>query len=110
MLWQNEDQAAADALRRSGNDLPTTFGDTFSAAWSRNDFFMQNTLGEKDRLDALGDYLDTIKQKTGEDLAPTLDYGGAAGFMTPAWPACSIKRTRSSASSSRKTRNSISIH
>ena len=79
MLWQNEDQAAADALRRSGNDLPTTFGDTFAAAWSRNDFFMQNTLGEKDRLDALGDYLDTIKQKTGEDLAPTLDYGGAAG-------------------------------
>lgn len=83
MLWQDEQQAVTDAGRASGPDLPTTFADTFSAQWSRNELFDQDMLGESDRLGALGDYLDQIKAKTGVDLGPKLDYGGQ-GATTPA--------------------------
>lgn len=78
-LWQQDADIAARPQPQEAHDLPTTFGETFGAAWSQNQLFSQDAFGENDRLSALGDYLDTIKQKTGEDLAPTLDYGGAAG-------------------------------
>ena len=83
MLWSDRDQALSEAAASSGADFPTTAGELFSAAWARNDALMQNVSGESDRLDALGDYLDTIKQKGGPDLAPELDYGTFGGGMMP---------------------------
>src|SRR6516164_7168439 len=79
MLWQNQDQAKVSALQNSGGDLPTTFADTFRAAWQHNDILGQNYFGEKDRADALNDYLIKIKDKTGHDIASELDYGGQMG-------------------------------
>lgn len=34
MLWPNEDLEIHPSRNNSGTDLPTTFGDTFNAAWS----------------------------------------------------------------------------
>jgi ppGpp synthetase/RelA/SpoT-type nucleotidyltranferase len=79
MLWQNQDLEQHPALEDSGRDLPTTFGETFQAAWSRNNLFGQRFFGENDRLDALGDYLNTIKQKTGVDIYPQLDVALPSG-------------------------------
>jgi hypothetical protein len=83
MLWTDRDADVSEAATNSAPDLPTTSGELFSAAWARNDFFMQRATGEGDRLDALGDYHKQIKQATGVDLAPELDYGTYGGGMMP---------------------------
>jgi hypothetical protein len=75
MLWTDPQRAVAPALDTSGRDLPTTFGETFSAAWSRNTLFSQDYFGENDRWSALSDYTDKIKAMTGRDVAAELDYG-----------------------------------
>src|SRR6516164_9651142 len=74
MLWTDPQRAVAPALDTSGRDLPTTFGETFSAAWSRNTLFSQDYLGENDRMAALNDYLAKVKTMTGEDVGQQLDY------------------------------------
>ena len=67
MLWDDEQRQIAPALDTSGRDLPTTFGETFSAAWSRNTLFSQDYFGENDRMAALDDYLVKAKAMTGRD-------------------------------------------
>jgi hypothetical protein len=74
MLWTDPQRAIAPALDTSGRDLPTTFGETFSAAWSRNTLFSQDYFGENDRMSALNDYLAKVKTMTGEDIGQQLDY------------------------------------
>ena len=74
MLWTDPQRAVAPALDTSGRDLPTTFGETFSAAWSRNTLFSQDYFGENDRMSALNDYLGKVKTMTGEDIGQQLDY------------------------------------
>jgi predicted kinase len=67
MLWDDPQRNVAPALDTSGRDLPTTFGETFSAAWSRNTLFSQDYFGENDRMAALDDYLGKIKSMTGSE-------------------------------------------
>ena len=74
MLWDDEQRNTAPALVSSGRDWPTTFGETFSAAWSRNTLFSQDYAGENDRMSALNDYLAKAKSMTGEDIGQQLDY------------------------------------
>jgi hypothetical protein len=74
MLWTDPQRAISPALDTSGRDLPTTFGETFSAAWSRNTLFSQDYFGENDRMSALNDYLGKVKTMTGEDIGQQLDY------------------------------------
>jgi hypothetical protein len=74
MLWTDEQRAVSPALDTGGRDLPTTFGETFSAAWSRNTLFSQDYFGENDRMSALTDYLAKVKTMTGEDIGQQLDY------------------------------------
>src|SRR6516164_8499282 len=91
MLWddpQRNSNPAFDPARdlgpgAPGRDLPTTFGETFSAAWSRNTLFSQDYFGENDRMAALSDYTDKIKAMTGRDIAAELDYGTYGGGMMP---------------------------
>src|SRR6516165_10527167 len=83
MLWTDPQRAIAPALDTSGRDLPTTFGETFSAAWSRNTLFSQDYFGENDRMSALSDYTNKVKAMTGEDVAAQLDYGTYGGGMMP---------------------------
>src|SRR6516165_1557121 len=75
MLWTDEKHETAPALDTSGRDLPTTFGDTFFAAWSRNTLFSQDYFGENDRMAALSDYTNKVKALTGRDIGAELDYG-----------------------------------
>jgi hypothetical protein len=75
MLWDNPQRNLAPALDTGGRDLPTTFGETFSAAWSRNTLFSQDYTGENDRWSALSDYTDKIKAMSGRDVASELNYG-----------------------------------
>src|SRR6516164_9213540 len=75
MLWTDPQRAVAPALDTSGRDLPMTFGETFSAAWSRNTLFSQDYTGENDRWSALSDYTDKIKAMSGRDVASELNYG-----------------------------------
>src|SRR6516162_7484004 len=86
MLWDDPQRNVAPALDTSGRDLPTTFGDTFSAAWSRNTLFSQDYFGENDRAAALDDYLAKVKSLSGEDFKPQLDFSGfgavGAGALT----------------------------
>src|SRR6516165_11775234 len=74
MLWDDEQRNTAPALVSSGRAWPTTFGETFSAAWSRNTLFSQDYAGENDRMSALNDYLAKAKTMTGEDVGQQLDY------------------------------------
>src|SRR6516164_4655115 len=83
MLWTDPQRAVAPALDTSGRDLPMTFGETFSAAWSRNTLFSQDYFGENDRMSALSDYTNKVKAMTGEDVAAQLDYGTYGGGMMP---------------------------
>jgi hypothetical protein len=78
-LFGQDDDLAARPAPNERPDLPTSFGDTFMAQWSRNEIFSQDYIGEHDRFNALGDYLNTIKQRGGPDLAGELDYGGFGG-------------------------------
>src|SRR6516225_33453 len=74
MLWDDEERNIAPSVVTSGRDWPTTFGETFSAAWSRNTLFSQDYAGENDRMSALNDYLAKAKTMTGEDVGQQLDY------------------------------------
>jgi hypothetical protein len=83
MLWDDEQRNNAPALETSGRAWPTTFGETFSAAWSRNTLFSQDYFGENDRMAALSDYTNKVKALTGRDIAAELDYGTYGGGMMP---------------------------
>jgi hypothetical protein len=92
MLWDDESRNTAPAFdagrdmgpQAQGRAWPTTFGETFSAAWSRNTLFSQDYIGENDRMSALNDYLGKVKALTGEDLAPRLDWTTGQTGAAPA--------------------------
>src|SRR5215472_2998821 len=84
MLWDDLQRNTAPALDTSGRNWPTTFGETFGAAWSRNTLFSQDYFGENDRMSALSDYLGKVKAMTGEDIAPQLDWRTGETGAAPA--------------------------
>ena len=68
MLWTNEDAASADALRRSGDSLPATFGDTFDTAWREGLFFSSSIAQLNARTAGIDNYLDDVQQASGKDI------------------------------------------
>jgi hypothetical protein len=78
MLWTDEKYAVSPSVgdvESEGRDFPATAGETFQAAWSRNNLFGQNYNGENDRMSALSDYTNKVKALSGRDIAAELDYG-----------------------------------
>lgn len=70
------DQAEAInyARRTSAPNLPATFGDTFSAAWSHGALFGQSVSGATARRSVVDDYVEEIRQKHGVTFgAPSID-------------------------------------
>jgi hypothetical protein len=80
----SKDQAADAAIRpNEGRQIPAGFSDAFGASWSEGQLFGQSVSGENARSAALGDYLDEVKQKTGKDIGPGIDYGVSAPGVGP---------------------------
>lgn len=81
-LFQRE--AAEDeafARRNQRGDLPATFDDTFSAAWTHGALFGQSIARQNARVDAMWDYIADVKARTGHTLPnPALDLAGSGGL------------------------------
>jgi hypothetical protein len=52
-----------------GTRLPATFGEGFTASWDEGRLFSQSIAGENARMDALGDHLQNLEQKTGKSIS-----------------------------------------
>lgn len=72
-LWQNDQARALAPQPGEATQFPATFGEGFDAAWNEGRLFSQSVANENSSMEALGDYLDEVKQKTGKDIP--LDYG-----------------------------------
>lgn len=82
-LYQGDQQQAAAIQPNEGHDLPSGFSENFNAAWSDGQLFSQSIGRANARAAALHDYLDEIRQKTGNDLTkefiPDVAGGGRTG-------------------------------
>lgn len=82
-LYQGDQQQAAGIQPNEGHDLPSGFTENFNAAWSDGQLFSQSIARSNARSAVLGDYLDEIRQKTGNDLSkefiPDVAGGGQTG-------------------------------
>ena len=76
MLWQDSDQALTDAGRRSAPDLPVTFREGFSAAWSEGQLFSDNLAHGNAQAAGFDNYLGDVQQASGEDIRKQV-YGDA---------------------------------
>lgn len=72
-LYQGDQQNAAAIQPNEGHDLPSGFDENFSAAWSDGQMFSQSMARFNARGAVLNDYLDEIRQKTGNDLSKEVD-------------------------------------
>lgn len=83
-LYQGDQDAdQARILQSSGKDLPSDFEQNFHAAWSDGLLFSQSIARENARGAVLGDYVDEIRQKTGQDLSKQLDPDATPGTIGP---------------------------
>lgn len=73
-LYQNDQREALRVQPNEGHDLPATFGESFHAAWDNGRLFEQSNAHENARMEALQDYLGSIKDKTGVDVSPQMDW------------------------------------
>lgn len=71
-LYQGDQQQTAAIQPNEGHDLPSGFTDNFKAAWGDGLMFSQSVARDNARAAVLGDYLDEIRQKTGNDLSKEL--------------------------------------
>ena len=67
-LYQGDQDQAARIQPNEGADLPSGFTENFNAAWSDGQLFSQSIARGNARASVLGDYIDEIRQKTGNDL------------------------------------------
>src|SRR5580765_7024191 len=74
MFQQSQADTNAYVQRNNAPRLPATFGDAFEAAWNENRLFGQSLAGVNARHAAIGDYLDELKRKTGEDVEMPADF------------------------------------
>jgi hypothetical protein len=71
-LYQGDQAQAATIQPNEGHDLPSGFDENFPAAWSDGLLFSQSVERDNARASVLGDYIDEIRQKTGNDLSQEL--------------------------------------
>lgn len=75
-LWQRDTAVTAPPQPEEGRDLPATFADTFSAAWSEGQLFSDSTAQANAQRAALDGYLGDVHQASGEDISKQV-YGDA---------------------------------
>ena len=82
-LYQGDQDQAAKIQPNEGHDLPSGFTENFNAAWSDGQLFSQSIAQANARAGVLRDYVDEIRQKTGNDLSkefmPDTAGGGSTG-------------------------------
>jgi hypothetical protein len=82
-LYQGDQQQAATIQPNEGHDLPSGFTENLRASWADGQMFSQSIARSNARAAVLGDYLDEIRQKTGNDLSkefiPDVAGGGQTG-------------------------------
>ena len=93
-LWQQE-QADGDArvMATTAPRLPATFDETFGASWREGQLFAQSTAAQNARMEALEDYRQELRGKTGYDIAGDIDFGSDPAL----WPMqgqAAVKRLR----------------
>ncbi len=83
-MSQGDQAVAMQPKPNEGRALPTTFDQGFDAAFSEGRLFGQSIAGENARADALQDHLNDLEQKTGKNVAASIDWSGmaAGGAMT----------------------------
>lgn len=83
-LYEGDQEQAAKIQPNEGLRLPSTFEENFSAAWSDGQLFSQSIARSNARSAVVSDYINEIRQKTGQDL--TKDYnpegGGTLDYTT----------------------------
>lgn len=78
-LWQNDAGITAQQVSpNEGHDLPATFSEGFDAAWEEGRLFAQSVAGENARLSALDDHVRDLQDKTGNNVAASIDWSAAA--------------------------------
>jgi hypothetical protein len=82
-LYQGDQEQAARIQPNEGTSLPSGFDENLHAAWSDGQLFSQSIARANARAAVLGDYIDEIRQKTGNDLSkefiPDVAGGGQTG-------------------------------
>jgi hypothetical protein len=81
-LYQGDQAQAATIQPNEGHDLPSGFLENFHAAWSDGQLFSQSIARANARAAVLGDYIDEIRQKTGNDLTKEFIPDAAGGGQT----------------------------
>ena len=66
-LYQGDQEQAAKIQPNEGTRLPSGFDENMHAAWSDGLLFSQSIARGNARAAMLGDYVDEIRQKTGND-------------------------------------------
>jgi hypothetical protein len=82
-LYQGDQAQATKMQPNEGRDLPSGFDANFHAAWSDGLLFSQSVARGNARASVLGDYVDEIRQKTGNDLSKELDPDANSGTIGP---------------------------
>jgi len=82
-LYQADQQQASTIQPNEGARLPSGFDENLHAAWSEGLLFSQSIARANARAAVLGDYIDEIRKKTGNDLSrefiPDVAGGGQTG-------------------------------
>jgi hypothetical protein len=81
-LYQGDQDQAAKIQPNEGHYLPSEGSENLSAAWSDGRLFSQSIARQNARADVLGDYIDEIRQKTGNDLTKEFIPDVAGGAST----------------------------
>jgi hypothetical protein len=81
-LYQGDQDQAAKIQPNEGTRLPSGFDENLRAAWSDGQLFSQSIARSNARSAVLGDYIDEIRQKTGNDLSKEFTPDVAGGGQT----------------------------
>jgi hypothetical protein len=82
-LYPEQDAREASPQPNEGTSLPSGFGENFHAAWNDGLLFSQSVARDNARAGVLGDYIDEIRQKTGQDLSNEIKPDAAEGTIGP---------------------------
>jgi hypothetical protein len=81
-LYQGDQDQAAKIQPNEGHYLPSEASENFNAAWSDGQLFSQSIARSNARAGVLSDYIDEIRQKTGNDLTKEFIPDVAGGAST----------------------------
>jgi hypothetical protein len=81
-LYQGDQEQTAAIQPNEGTRLPSGFDENIKAAWSDGRLFNQSIARANARASVLDDYIDEIRQKTGNDLSKDFIPDAAGGGST----------------------------